>query len=53
MSKPTLIMKGLSYLKGWKKKSKTPYWVTNCTQDIEFKYSYEEEKIKIRQTQSC
>ena len=36
-----------------KPKQSTPYWVTNCTQDIEFKYSYEEEKIKIRQTQSC
>ena len=53
MRKPTLIMKGLSYLKGWKKKPKfNPYWVTDCTNNIEFKYSYEE-KNKIRQTQSC
>ena len=34
------------------KQLKTPYWVTDCTYDIELKYSYEE-KTKIRQTQSC
>ena len=33
-------------------KEKTSYWVTDCTYDIELKYSYEE-KTKIRQTQSC
>ena len=36
-----------------KEKQSNSYWVTNCTQNIEFKYSYEEEKNKIRQTQSC
>lgn len=36
-----------------KEKQSNPYWVTNCTNNIEFKYSYEEEKNKIRQTQSC
>ncbi len=36
-----------------KEKQSNPYWVTDCTQNIEFKYSYEEEKNKIRQTQSC
>jgi hypothetical protein len=55
MSKPTLIMKGLSYLKGWKKKPQfNPYWVTDCTYDVKFKYSYDEKtKTKIRQTQGC
>ena len=34
------------------KKSKGyPYWVTNCTYNIELKYGYEE-KTKIRQAQS-
>ena len=28
------------------------YWVTDCTHDVKYEYSYEE-KIKIRQTQSC
>ena len=28
-----------------------PYWVTNCTHNIKFEYSYEE-KTKVRQTQS-
>ena len=36
-----------------KEKQFNPYWVTDCTNNIEFKYSYEEEKTKIRQTQSC
>jgi len=36
-----------------KEKQSNPYWVTDCTYDIELKYSYEEEKNKIRQTQSC
>ena len=36
-----------------KEKNKSnPYWITDCTQNIEFKYSYEE-KTKVRQTQSC
>ena len=50
--KPTLIMKGLSLLKGKKEKQSNSYWVTDCTYDIELNYSYEE-KTKIRQTQSC
>ena len=50
--KPTLIMKGLSLLKSKKEKQSNPYWVTDCTYDIELNYSYEE-KIKVRQTQSC
>jgi len=29
-----------------------PYWVTNCTYNINFKYSYENTKAKTRQTQS-
>jgi hypothetical protein len=37
-----------------KEKQSNPYWVTNCTYNIEFKYSYDKKsKIKIRQTQSC
>ena len=53
-TKPTLIMKGLSLLKGKKEKQSRgyPYWVTNSTYDIELNYSYEE-KTKVRQTQSC
>ena len=35
-----------------KEKQSNPYWVTDCTYDIELNYSYEE-KIKVRQTQSC
>ena len=36
-----------------KEKNKSnPYWITDCTQNIEYKYSYEE-KTKVRQTQSC
>jgi hypothetical protein len=43
----TTILKG-------KNKTKPSYWVTDCTQNIEFKYSYDEKtKTKIRQTQSC
>ena len=43
----------ITRLRREKEKQSNPYWVTNCTYDIEFKYSYEEEKTKIRQTQSC
>ena len=35
-----------------KEKQSNPYWVTDCTYDIELNYSYEE-KTKVRQTQSC
>ena len=35
-----------------KLKQSNPYWVTDCTYDIELNYSYEE-KTKVRQTQSC
>ena len=35
-----------------KEKQTNPYWVTDCTYDIELNYSYEE-KTKVRQTQSC
>ena len=45
-TKPTLIMKGLSLLKGKKEKQSNPYWVTDCTYDIELNYSYEE-KTKV------
>ena len=51
-TKPTLIMKGLSLLKSKKEKQPNSHWVTNCTYNIELNYSYEE-KIKVRQTQSC
>ena len=37
-----------------REKQSNPYWVTNCTHNIEFKYSYDEKtKIKIRQTPGC
>ena len=39
-------------IRGEKEKQSNPYWVTDCTYDIELNYSYEE-KIKVRQTQSC
>jgi len=42
----------ITRLKKEKEKQSNPYWVTDCTNNIEFKYSYEE-KNKIRQTQSC
>jgi|TARA_R110000803_G_scaffold44978_6_gene95013 hypothetical protein len=29
------------------KQSKPPYWVTDCSYDIKFEYSYEEARTKV------
>ena len=42
----------ITKLRREKEKQSNPYWVTDCTYDIELNYSYEE-KTKVRQTQSC
>ena len=39
----------ISRIRREKEKQSNPYWVTDCTYDIELNYSYEE-KIKVRQT---
>jgi len=40
----------ITKLRREKEKQSNPYWVTDCTCDVKFKYSYDEkEKTKIRQ----
>jgi len=44
----------ITRLKKEKEKQSNPYWITDCTQDIKYEYSYDEKtKIKIRQTPGC
>ena len=40
------LYQGSSVLKKKEKQSKTPYWVTDCSYDIKFEYSYEKNKNK-------